>query len=131
MHDPSQSLPAVVNGESDFADRFWYWRGASGRSYIHSIYPADACPPLPGAVFVAAKRLPGGHRIALKAGRISPLWDVAGQATAEKTRQELGADEIHVHLLTESDRDAAFALADLLQGISAEVCAPESVLETA
>jgi hypothetical protein len=91
-------------------DRFWYWRGASGRRYIHSVYPADACPPLPGAVYVLVKRT-GTLRTALAAGRLS-VWSGSPPAGADS-----GACELHVHLMAESDAEAEAILADLAEAL--------------
>jgi hypothetical protein len=35
-------ITAKLPEELGIGERFWYWRGASGRNYIHSIYAADA-----------------------------------------------------------------------------------------
>src|SRR5438128_210826 len=87
--------------------RFWYWFGASGRRYIHSVYPTDCCPPLPGAVFIAVKRT-GTLRTALAVGRFSVFWDMsAAQALC------CDADELHVHLLARDDEEAELIAADL------------------
>jgi hypothetical protein len=87
--------------------RFCYWHGASGRRYIHTIYPAGCCPPLPGAVFIAVKRT-GTLRTALAVGRFSVFWDMG--VTNDFAR---GADELHVHLLARDDEDAGMIVADL------------------
>ena len=101
--------PISINfplGSSD-NERFWYWRGASGKKYIHSIYAADACPPLPGAIYVTVRRI--GHlRTAIAVGRFSSLWDGACANNAN-----LDADEIHVHLLARDSADAEMVLNDL------------------
>lgn len=81
--------------------RFWYWRGASGRTYIHSIYAADSCPPLPGAVYVCVRRR-GAERHATAVGRFSSVLEAGGCLM----RGGLDCDEIHVHLLAR-DGDAA------------------------
>ena len=44
-------------------ERFWYWRGRSGQKYIHSVYAGDACPPLPGAIYVAVRRIVAGEQM--------------------------------------------------------------------
>ncbi len=88
-------------------ERFWYWRGASGKKYIHSIYAADACPPLPGAIYVAVRRI--GHlRTVIALGRFSPFWDGASSEFAD-----VDADEIHVHLLARDNSAAEAILNDL------------------
>jgi hypothetical protein len=89
--------------------RFWYWQGASGRKYIHTVYPANGCPPLPGAVFVAVKRT-GALRTVLALGLIG-----AGEGVPEIR----GCDEMHVHLLSGSRAEAEAVLSDLRQGLAA------------
>ncbi len=101
--------PMTAKLPEDFGrgDRFWYWRGASGRRYIHSIYEAHSCPPLPGAVYVAVRRV-GNAREALAVGRFPSFLDAFAASTAG-----LAPDEIHVHLLARDDADAKSVLADL------------------
>jgi hypothetical protein len=36
--------PALVCSEAAFAQAFHYWRGASGRRYLHSVYTLIGCP---------------------------------------------------------------------------------------
>jgi hypothetical protein len=95
--------------DSDMKERFWYWQGTSGRKYIHSVYDVEACPPLPGAVYVAVKR--SGHlRIAVAVGRFAPYWDVS-------KLEHLGIDEIHVHLLARSPEMAETIKYDLASAL--------------
>jgi hypothetical protein len=104
-----QGSPISINFPHGSVDneRFWYWRGVSGKKYIHSIYAADACPPLPGAIYVAVRRI--GHlRTAIAVGRFSPFWD---GAFTEFT--DMDADEIHVHLLARDNSAADAVLGDL------------------
>ncbi len=110
--DDAFDEPAAINRDGDFADRFWYWHGASGKRYIHSIYPAEACPPLPGAVYVAVRRQ-GEVREAVAVGRFSRIWDVASGITGGIDIARLGADELHVHLLAREDAAAEAAADDL------------------
>ena len=101
--------PIYINFPQSSGDneRFWYWRGSTGKKYIHSIYAANACPPLPGAIYIAVRRV--GHlRTAVAVGRFSSLWD----GTSAKD-VNLGADEIHVHLLARDNADAEMVLNDL------------------
>jgi len=89
-------------------ERFWYWRGASGKKYIHSVYAANACPPLPGAIYVAVRRI--GHlRTVTAMGRFSPFWDGTSSELAG-----VDADEIHVHLLARDNCAAEAILNDLM-----------------
>ncbi len=92
--------------------RFHYWSGQSGRRYIFSIYKPGACPPLPGAVYVIANRRPDGGREALAVGRFPAVWECASREVAKLIRSS-GGDEVHVHLLAESDRQAEDIVCDL------------------
>lgn len=127
------SVPMLIHGSpiaaeapSDPAikDRFWYWTGASGRRYIHSVYTVDDCPPLPGAVFILVKRY-GVMRTVVGIGRFAPFWDGAqrgmfAQGVGTGGSALADADEVHVHLLAKSlpERDAI--LNDLLDAYEAE-----------
>lgn len=118
MLNPTLAEPAEVNRDSDFANRFWYWHGASGKRYIHSVYSAESCPPLPGAVFVAVRRS-GDMREAVAVGRFSKIWDVAAGITGGLELEKLGADELHVHLLAREEAAAEAVADDLTQWLSA------------
>lgn len=89
------------------AERFWYWRGASGKKYIHSVYSVGACPPLPGAIYVAVRRI-GNLRTVIAINRFAPFWDGTFSA-----HENLDADEIHVHLLARDTVAANAVLNDL------------------
>jgi hypothetical protein len=112
-------ISATLASDPQFADRFWYWHGASGEKYIHSVYAPDQCPPLPGAVYVAVRRQ-GGMRTALWVGRFQPFWD-GTLASAEAQRLgDRGVDEIHVHLLAGNSVAAEDILADLRDAMLSE-----------
>ena len=110
-------MPALDN-LPEFVDRFWYWQGASGRRYIHSIYTPGNCPPLPGAIFVAVHRFHDGRRLALETGRFDDDRDFARTAGGEFSCGLRRVDEIHVHLLAGSHEEAGAVLADIEAGIS-------------
>lgn len=109
-----QGFPVAVTLVSDpaFQDRFWYWSGASGRKYIHSVYRLDDCPPFPGAIYVAVKRQ--GHlRIALDVGRFQPFWDHVFGIQEARRFASLGVDELHVHLLGKTPAQIEAVFRDL------------------
>jgi hypothetical protein len=101
-------LSAAVADMPGLSERFWYWQGASGRKYIHSVYEPDNCPPLPGAVYVGVKRQ-GSMRIAVAVGRFLPLWESHKAISSELS----GFDELHVHLLARAPDEAEQVRADL------------------
>jgi hypothetical protein len=108
--------------DNEFGDRFWFWTGASGKRYIHSVYQPEDCPPLPGAIFIEVCRMADGSRKALGAGRFSPLWDLAASSA---NRLDAACREVHVHLLAEDETATARVLDDLRAGLGIHV-APTS-----
>lgn len=112
MQNVMLAEPAEVNRDNDFANRFWYWHGASGKRYIHSVYLADQCPPLPGAVFVAVRRR-GDVREAVAVGRLNKIWDVHQGIAGGLDLNRLGAEELHVHLLAREEEAADAVALDL------------------
>ncbi len=111
-----QGSPIAIDfpHSQDDNERFWYWRGASGKKYIHSIYAVGACPPLPGAIYVAVRRN-GNARSVIAIDRFTPFWDGTFSA-----HENLAADEIHVHLLASDNASAEGILNDLKAALDIE-----------
>ncbi len=93
-------------------DRFWYWYGASGTRYIHSVYEIDSAPLLPGAIYIAARRIDERTRQAIGCGTITPA-EIADAARFFATLRSAGAEELHVHLLASCPAEAARIHEDL------------------
>ena len=110
-------ITAKLPEDLGIGERFWYWHGASGQSYIHSIYAADGCPPLPGAVFVAVRRREG-LREPVAVGRFSGRWDGSAFGLAGNEVRGLAVDELHVHLLARGDAAAASVFEDLQRALT-------------
>jgi hypothetical protein len=92
---------------------FWYWRGASGTRYIHSVFLRENCPPLSGAVYIGVKKA-GAQRVALVVGRFPGADE--GVASVSDFFEDLaakGVDEVHVHLLASSAAERQRVLDDL------------------
>ena len=102
------SLSANLPEDFGLGERFWYWRGASGQSYIHSIYSRDLCPPVPGAVFVLVQKSKGPRR-GLCTGRL----DGEGKLPHKHAHISGGDIEVHVHLLARDSETAKGVLRDL------------------
>ena len=111
-------MSAKLPEDLGFGERFWYWRGASGRSYIHSIYQVGSCPPLAGAVFVLVS-VENGRRRAVATGRFSNCVDSRALLNVGGNHR---ASEIHVHHLAR-DHDAANAVWDDLEAALHDVAA--------
>src|SRR5689334_18307912 len=105
-------LSARFSEDLGFGERFWYWRGLSRQSYIHSVYGLESCPPLPGAVFVVVRRN-GGMRRPVFVGRFPVLIEGRGFDLAAVVPGLQAADEIHVHLLARDDASADCVFRDL------------------
>ena len=109
-------MPALEN-LNEFDNRFWYWRGASGRRYIHSIYTPGECPPLPGAIFIAVHRFADGRALAIRTGRFEDDWSYVEALLPDPACGLRRIDEIHVHLLAGSQQQADEILADIEAGL--------------
>jgi hypothetical protein len=110
------AAPGFSEASSEPDVQFWYWRGASGRKYIHSVYAPDDCPPLPGAIYVAVAR-EGSNRRVLSVGRFSNVLDKSHSVANRLQLMRLGATEIHVHLLAKSNDQAEIIERDLSQAL--------------
>jgi hypothetical protein len=106
--------PALVCSEAAFAQAFHYWRGASGRRYLHSVYTLIGCPALPRANYILVRRFEDGSRAALAFGQTRD--DTASLNLAHLRHQgaKCGANEVHIHLLAESADSRALVEADLV-----------------
>ena len=112
MLQTRQPSPAHINDTPEIADRFWYWYGASGHRYIHSVYPVNRCPVVPGAVYLSVYRTADGRFEPLSIDTASTVSQLSGTFTPAA-----GADEVHVHLLASSTEAARTICADLRDAI--------------
>ena len=135
-HPISAKLPEDLG----FGERFWYWRGHSGQSYIHSIYSRESCPPLPGAVYVAVRKA-YGNRQPIRVGRFPVAIDGSRLDLSVLLPWLEVGDEIHVHLLARDsetadrvERDLEWALYErstAIEGASGFAGADQSLLVAA
>ena len=109
------SLSASLPEDSGLGERFWYWLGASGQRYIHSIYRRDLCPPVPGAVFVLVS-VSGGVRRARAVGRFDGDGEMSTALPFSSRPEE---EELHVHLLARDEENAERVLRDLMAAMEA------------
>lgn len=122
MQIQGSPISAEHPADPGIKDRFWYWTGASGRKYIHSIYSLEDCPPLPGAIYVAVRHEDHG-REAVSVGRFQAFWECTLSASELRFFKAAGVNEIHVHLLSGSDRETELRFLDLQAALAeAEAC---------
>lgn len=93
----------------DLAHDFMFWNGASGASYVHTVFKLHDCPELPNANIVLARRDGEGRAEALHVGRIEEDAPSLNLAEIRRTAALIGADEVHVHLLGRNE-DERYAI---------------------
>lgn len=125
VYDQSQyGLPAFVPGSvpplsvatgasAEGAPSFQFWTGASGARYVHSVYHLFECPPFDQANYVLVKRHDGGQRTVLAIGRASHTASSLNLAEVRQRAAQLGANEVHLHLLASGQDDSCRIEADL------------------
>lgn len=98
------------------AERFRFWRGASGKRYVHSIYSLLECPELPQSNFVLVRREADGRRAVLAIGRLTSSCLTLNLAEIRQRGAQLGANEVHVHLLAAGPEQSKMIEFDLRTG---------------
>ena len=112
--DEGNSSPQT--SKSNGANRFHFWTGASGKRYVHTVYELLDCPALPSANYVLVRREAGARRKVLSIGRVSNTAASLNLAEIRQRGAELGADEVHVHLLAETPKLSKLVEFDLRTG---------------
>jgi len=98
------------------ASRFEFWTGASGKRYVHSVYDLLECPPMPASNYVLVRRNTSGRPEALSVGRVGNSAPSLNLAEIRRRAAELGADEVHLHLLAENAKLGKLVEFDLRTG---------------
>ena len=98
------------------SERFRFWSGASGKRYVHSIYNLLECPELPQANFVLVRRDADGRRTVMAIGRLTNASMTLNLAELRQRGAQLGANEVHVHLLAAGPEQAKMIEFDLRTG---------------
>lgn len=99
---------------SGSAHDFMFWNGASGASYVHSVFKLLDCPELPNANIVLVRRNHEGRAEALHIGRVEEDAPSLNLAAIRRAAVQIGADEVHVHLLARSQDERHGIEHDLL-----------------
>lgn len=97
-------------------NRFHFWSGASGQRYVHTIYSLIECPEMPAGNYVLVRRTAEGRRIALAVGRATHAAASLNLAEIRQRGAQLGANEVHVHLLAENKSQSKLIEFDLRSG---------------
>lgn len=114
----------LVEATPDVRERFHFWAGASGQRYVHTIYSLVECPALPASNYVLVKCDAMGRRTVLSIGRVANAVPTLNLADIRQRGAELGANEVHVHLLAGTAKQSKLVEFDLRTG---QVHASETV----
>jgi hypothetical protein len=112
---PAQAA-ADLGGAGDIAQRFHFWSGASGRRYVHTIYSLVECPAIPSGNYILVHRDAKGERFVLAIGRVGNTAASLNLAEIRRRGAELGANEVHVHLLATNAKQSRLIETDLRSG---------------
>jgi len=118
--------PAAICSEAVFDQAFHYWRGSSGRRYLHSVYTLIGCPALPRGNYILVRRYDNGIRVALAFGQTKDDADTLNLAHLRHQGAKIGANEVHIHLLAETAEDRAEVQADLTAAHMRRVAAAQA-----
>jgi hypothetical protein len=92
---------------------FLFWTGASGTRYVHSVYNLFDCPPVEGANYILVKRHSDGQRTVISIGRATSETGTLNLAEIRLRSAQLGANEVHIHLLANSSAQSQLIETDL------------------
>ncbi len=110
------TVATSVDPAPELMERFQFWTGASGRRYVHTIYTLMDCPALSSGNVILVKRGTGGQRTVLDINLLGPNSPTLNLAEIRQRGATLGANEVHVHLLAENEREAQRIAFDLQCG---------------
>jgi hypothetical protein len=108
--------PVALGVPQDLPGRLHFWRGASGRRYVHTVYSLIECPPLPRAIYLLVRRDKSGQRSVLNISAGDSDAPTLNLARVRQRGAQLGANEVHVHFLSDKEVDRQLALCDLRAG---------------
>ncbi|MEZ5925649.1 MAG: hypothetical protein R3D57_14810 [Hyphomicrobiaceae bacterium] len=109
------SVPAV--------QRLHIWRGASGRRYVHGVFRLVDCPEVESAAYVLVRRTADGRRKALRIDRTKSAAPSLNLAQIRQVAAQLGANEVHLHSLAQSETLRATIVFDLRAGLFGSLAA--------
>jgi hypothetical protein len=108
------SAPLRALAGEALAARFRFWRGASGRRAIFSIFDRQSCPAYEHVVAMIVRRDPDGERRIMFIGDTGCFPELA-LARAAKEIPVAGEIEFHLHMLATSRAERNAMIADLAQ----------------
>ncbi|MCF6198409.1 MAG: hypothetical protein L3J67_03255 [Hyphomicrobiaceae bacterium] len=104
-----------------FGHEFHYWQGLTGLRYLHSVYQLQDCPELAKANYIMVRKLDNGDVVPLCIGQTVADAASLNLAHIRQKAARLGANEIHIHVLTDSHKQRDEVELDLLKGQFARI----------
>ncbi len=105
-----------ANETGELMQRFQFWTGASRQRYVHTIYKLLDCPGLSTGNIMLVLRDDDGQRTVLDIFALGLNTPSLNLAEIRHRGATLGANEVHVHLLADSEREAKRIAFDLQCG---------------
>jgi putative NIF3 family GTP cyclohydrolase 1 type 2 len=116
----SVAEPAIGNESaaetSQSTSSLQFWVGASGTRYIHTVHSLVDCPEIPAVNYLLVHRGSSGDRRVLAAGHAAHEAPSLNLAEVRKLGAALGANEVHLHMLAGSTKEAKVIEHDLRLG---------------
>lgn len=97
--------------------KFQFWTGASKTSYVHTVYRLIDVPEVQSGVYVLVGLTPSGRRLILEVGQVDNEAPSLNLAHLRHRGASLGAKEVHLHLLAQSDEQRRLIELDLKAGL--------------
>jgi hypothetical protein len=114
--DKGDAAGEAASPEAD-GHRFFFWRGATGERYVHTVFGLLDCPELPRSIYILVRRDAHGRRSVLHVGRADHEATSLNLAEVRFRGASAGANEVHVHFLVEGDRERRLVEFDLQTGL--------------
>lgn len=114
----SLGIAGLLSSPSPATPEFFWWQGASGRSWITTIFPICYTGIYLSSVYVMVRRNPDGSRVPLYIGQT----DNTERRMSEHARSKLfaamilGGNELHLHFLADTERERLAIETDLRHG---------------
>src|SRR4029079_17760358 len=105
--------PVALGVPQDLPSRLHFWRGASAKRYVHTVYSLVGCAALPRGMYLLVRRDKDGQRKVLHVGRGRSDAPTLNLAQVRQRGAQLGANEVHVHFLADTEAQRQLIMCDL------------------
>lgn len=112
-HLSSPQMDHAAHAAAPSFERFHFWSGASGEAYVHTVYALIDCPAIPASNYILVRRDTNGACHALAVGRVAEDAPSLNLARVRQLAANLGANEVHVHLIAGTPKQSKLVEFDL------------------